>query len=290
VDQTHQGTTAHVRHEKRHPQRAEVHRQAWLFGAEFVLANAATGLHRRGPERLVRMADGREVAARTVIIATGVSWRRLGIASLEALVGTGVFYGAAGAEGWAQEGRDVFVVGAGNSAGQAALYLARWAASVTILVRAASLGITMSDYLVMEIEKTPTISVRLRTEVVDGSGQGYLQTLTLHDRNSGATEVVRAHALFLMIGAEPHTSWLGDCVQRCDRGFVLTGRDLVRAGELPKSWPLERQPMLLETSIPGVFAVGDVRHRSVKRVASAVGEGATAIQLVHEYLSEAQPE
>jgi thioredoxin reductase (NADPH) len=148
----------------------------------------------------------------------------------------------------------------------------------------------MSDYLVREIEKTPTISVRLRTEVVDGSGQGYLQTLTLHVRNSGAMEVVGAHALFLMIGAEPHTSWLGDCVQRCDRGFVLTGRDLARSGELPAGWPLQRQPMLLETSIPGVFAVGDVRHRSVKRVASAVGEGATAIQLVHEYLSEAQPE
>jgi thioredoxin reductase (NADPH) len=260
--------------------------QAWLFGADFVLANAATGLRPRGSDSIVRTTDGSEVAARTVIIATGVSWRRLGVASLEALVGAGVFYGAAGAEAWAMEGHDVFVVGAGNSAGQAALHLARWAASVTILARGADLATTMSEYLRTEIEKTPTIAVRLRTEVVDGGGHGYLQTLTLHDRDSGATQVVPARALFLMIGAEPRTSWLGDRVQRCDRGFLLTGRELVRAGEAPGNWRLEREPMLLETSVPGVFAVGDVRFRSVKRVASAVGEGATAIQLVHEYLNE----
>jgi thioredoxin reductase (NADPH) len=259
--------------------------QAWLFGAEFVLASAATGLRRLGLKRLVRTADGTEITARTVIIATGVIWRRLGVAPLEALVGAGVFYGAAGAEGWAQEGRDVFVVGAGNSAGQAALYLARWAASVTILVRGAKLAATMSTYLATEVEKTPNISVRLRTEVVDGRGGRYLESITLRERESGATEVVAAGALFLMIGAEPRTDWLGDGVQRCGKGFLLTGRDVVRGGVPETAWPLARQPLLLETSVPGVFAAGDVRHRSVKRVASAVGEGATAVHLVHEYLS-----
>jgi thioredoxin reductase (NADPH) len=257
--------------------------QAWLFGANIVLARAAE-LTARGPERIVRTAGGSEVSARAVIIATGVAWRRLGVPALEALVGAGVFYGAAGAEARAMAGRHVFVVGAGNSAGQAALHLARYAASVTLAVRGQGLRASMSEYLITEISKTASIAVRAGTEVIDGGGRASLQTLTLRDRASGATEVVTVSALFVMIGAEPRTEWLEGSVERDRHGFILTGRDLDQAGQRPAGWPLERPPVLLETSVPGVFAAGDVRHRSVKRVASAVGEGAIAIQLLHEYL------
>jgi thioredoxin reductase (NADPH) len=260
--------------------------QAWLFGVSLVLAQEATGLRARGPDRLVRLLDGSEVAAHAVVIASGAAWRRLGVSGLEALLGAGVFYGAAGAEARAMEGQDVFVVGAGNSAGQAAIHLARYAASVTILCRREVLGRSMSDYLVRQIQRTPNITVRLHTEPVDGQGGGRLEGITLLDRRSGATQDVSAGALFVMIGAEPHTEWLGGSVERDDRGYVLTGHDLLRAGTPPPGWPLARPPLLLETSLPGVFAAGDVRHRSVKRVASAVGEGAIAVQLVYEYLDE----
>ena len=181
-------------------------------------------------------------------------------------------------------GRRVCVVGAGNSAGQAALHLARYAASVTLAVRGPGLRASMSEYLVTEISKTASIAVRTGTEVIDGGGSASLQTLTLRDRASGATEVVTASALFVMIGAEPCTEWLEGSVERDRHGFILTGPDLYQAGQRPVGWPLERPPLLLETSVPGVFAAGDVRYRSVKRVASAVGEGAIAIQLLHEYL------
>jgi thioredoxin reductase (NADPH) len=256
--------------------------QAWLFGANMVITRA-TGLTAQGPDRMVRTADGSEVAARAVIIATGVTWRRLGVPALEALVGAGVFYGAAGAEALAMAGRDVFVVGAGNSAGQAAIHLAKYASSVTMVVRGPGLSPSMSEYLITEISNTSNIDVRPGTEVIDGAGRSTLETLTLRDKATGTTHVPAA-ALFLMIGAEPHTEWLESSVERDDRGFILTGRDLYRAGQSPTGWPLERPPLLLETSMPGVFAAGDVRHRSMKRVASAVGEGATAIQLVHGYL------
>jgi len=259
--------------------------QAWLFGAEFTSA-AAEGLTVRDGRRVVH-AGGAEVEASAVVIATGVSWRRLGVRSLEALIGVGVFYGAAGAEARAMAGQDVYVVGAGNSAGQAALHLARYAATVTMVVRGADLGATMSSYLVTEIGKTGNIRVRLATEVTGGHGQCSLETLTLRD-GDGATDTVPAAALFVMIGAEPRTGWLPVAIERDSQGFIRTGLRLHRAGELPAGWPLQRPPMLLETSIPGVFAAGDVRHRSIKRVASAVGEGATAIQLVHEYLRAEQ--
>jgi len=256
--------------------------QAWLFGASAVLARV-DGLAAEGPERVVRLAGGGQVTARAVVIATGVTWRRLGVPSLEALVGAGVFYGAAGAEAQAMAGHDVYVIGAGNSAGQAALHLAKYAASVTMVVRGAGLSATMSAYLVTEISKTANIAVRADTEVTGGEGQCSLERLTLRQRRTGATETVPAAALFVLIGAEPRTGWLAGTVQRDGQGFILTGRDL-GDGRANDGWPLDRAPLLLETSMPGVFAAGDVRHRSIKRVASAVGEGATAIQLVHEYL------
>jgi thioredoxin reductase (NADPH) len=257
--------------------------QAWLFGANLVLAQRATGLRADGDRRLVRLSDGSEVAAAAVVVASGMSWRRLGVPELEALVGSGVFYGAAGAEARALEGQDVFVVGAGNSAGQAALHLARHAASVTLLARGPDLAKSMSDYLIQEIEQAPNVTVRLRTQVVGGLGRHRLEGLVLRHRDDGTTEEVPAAALFVMIGGEPRTEWLAG-VERDDRGYVLTGHDLLGPGGMPVGWPLRRPPLLLETSIPGVFAAGDVRQRSVKRVASAVGEGAVAVQLVHQYL------
>jgi thioredoxin reductase (NADPH) len=260
--------------------------QAWLFGADLILAQAATGLRADGPRRLVRLSDGSEVTTRAVILATGVAWRRLGVPALEALNGSGVFYGAAGGEARALRGEHVFVVGAGNSAGQAAVHLSGYAASVTIVTIDERLGEFMSDYLVQEIQATPSIAVVLHTEVVDGHGRQRLEGLTLRDRHTGATRTVAASAVFVLIGAEPRTDWLDGVVERDERGYLLTGRDLLRDGRPPTSWSLERPPLLLETSLPGVFAAGDVRYRSVKRVASAVGEGSIAVQLVHEYLAE----
>jgi thioredoxin reductase (NADPH) len=263
--------------------------QAWLFGADFVLTQTVSGISARGDVRIVRTADGTEVEARAVILASGVTWRRLGVPALEAHVGRGVFYGAAGSEARALAGQDVFVIGAGNSAGQAALHLARYARSVTMVVRGPGLGVTMSDYLVTVIGESPNIEVLVGTEVVDGGGVGGLSSLTLRDRGTGSRREVPAAALFVLIGAEPRTEWLAGAVARDERGFVLTGRDLERNGSHAGEWPLRRPPLLLETSIPGVFAAGDVRHRSVKRVAAAAGEGATAIQLVHEYLAGDDP-
>jgi thioredoxin reductase (NADPH) len=260
--------------------------QAWLFGADLVLAQAATGLRADGPLRVVRLADGSEVAARAVILATGVAWRRLGVPALEALNGAGVFYGAAGSEARAMRGEHVYVVGAGNSAGQAAVHLAGYAASVTIVTIDRRLGEFMSDYLVQKVTATPNISVVLDTEVVDGHGRQRLEGLTLRDRGTGATREVPASAVFILIGAEPRTDWLEGVVERDERGYVLTGRDLARDGRDLAGWPLERPPLLLETSLPGVFAAGDVRYRSIKRVASAVGEGSIAVQLIHDYLAE----
>jgi thioredoxin reductase (NADPH) len=257
--------------------------QAWLFGANLVLSQRAVGLGVDGRRRLVRLSDGTEVSAEAVVVASGVSWRRLGVPRLEALVGAGVFYGAAGSEARAMEGQDVYVVGAGNSAGQAALHLAKYAASVTLVVRGPDLGARMSDYLVQEIEQAPNVAVRLETQVVDGLGGWRLEGLALRRHGDAATEEVPAAALFVMIGAEPHTDWLTG-VERDDRGYLLTGHDLLGPAGLPAGRPHQRPPLLLETSIPGVFAAGDVRHRSVKRVASAVGEGAVAVQLVHQYL------
>ena len=257
--------------------------QAWSFGAEYVYGNPATSLRPEGSELVVTVADGTEVRSRAVVVASGMAYRRLGIPALDALTGAGVFYGAAASEAKAVQGSEVFVVGGANSAGQAAVHLAKYAAQVTLLVRGRSLADSMSEYLIREIDAAPNIAVRCRVAVTGGAGQNRLESLTLTDLESSAAETVGAAALFVLIGAEPRTQWLPATVRRDQSGFVITGTDLLddgRAGD----WPLRRLPMFLESSVPGVFAVGDVRYGSVKRVASAVGEGSTAIRLVHDYL------
>ena len=255
----------------------QAYQQAWLFGASFRLARQATALHRREEQLVVSLSDGTEVAGQAVIVTTGASYRRLGIPSLEALQDAGVFYGAAVTEAQGMKGQEVYVVGGGNSAGQAAMHLSKYAERVTLLVRGSSLSASMSRYLIQELEAAENIKVRCNTRVLDGGGRGRLEQLVLED--SGVEETVPAAGLFVLIGAHPHTGWLPEEVARDERGYIITGSDLLR-GELP-----ERPPMPLETSVPGVFAAGDVRHGSVKRVASAVGEGSIAIQMVHQHMN-----
>jgi thioredoxin reductase (NADPH) len=262
--------------------------QASLFGADFRLMRSATKLRREGQGLVVTLSDDTEVAGRTVVVATGASYRRLGVPELEAFNGAGVFYGSAATEARALEGQEVYVVGGANSAGQAAMHLSKYASRVVLLVRGSSLTASMSDYLIKEIEATDNVEVRLNTQVIGGGGEGRLESLILRDSASGTTETVPAAALFVLIGAEPRTECLPEEIERDEKGFVLTGGDLLRDGRLPERWDLERPPMPLETSIPGVFAVGDVRHGSVKRVASAVGAGAIAIQSVHEHFVKAK--
>ena len=261
----------------------ETRRQAWAFGTTFLYMRQVKSLARNDGHYELGLSDGGVVTARTVIITTGATYRRLGIPALEGLQGRGVFYGAAVSEAPAMRGRKVFVAGGGNSAGQAALYLAKWAGQVTILVRAASLADSMSDYLIREIDAAPNVEVYYRVQVADGTGTGHLESLVLEDTASGARRTVPADALFVLIGAQPRTQWLGEAIARDPRGFILTGADLP-AGTGGRRWRPARRPLPLETSLPGVFAAGDVRHGSVKRVASAVGEGAAVIPLVHRYL------
>ena len=260
---------------------SRAYEQAILFGAHFVFMQEATSLAVRDNGYAITLGDGSEAMSRAVIISTGVSYRRLEIPNLDRLIGTGVFYGAAGVEAPGMAGEEVYVVGGANSAGQAALHLAKFAASVTLVVRGSSLATGMSDYLVAEVTSTPNIHVRLHTEVVDGHGDCRLESLVLLDRRTGRHEAVPAAAVFVMIGAETRTDWLDSVLQRDERGFVLTGIDVAVDG-----WELSRPPLPFETSMPGVFAAGDVRHGSVKRVAGAVGEGSVAVGSVHQYLSE----
>jgi thioredoxin reductase (NADPH) len=262
--------------------------QAWLLGATFLFMRRVTGLRRDGNEIVVGLSCGQDVTAKSVIIATGASYRRLGVPSLEALSGSGVFYGAAVSEAQAMWGQEVYVVGAGNSAGQAALHLAKYASRVTLLARGDSLETSMSQYLIKEIDAAQNVAIRLGTRVVDGGGRGRLESLILKDCASGRTEHVPAAGLFVLIGAEPHTDWLPEEITRDEDGYVVTGRDFSQYGPPHRGWHVERFPLPLETSMPGVFAAGDVRHGAVKRVASAVGEGSIAIQTVHEYLSLSQ--
>jgi thioredoxin reductase (NADPH) len=258
--------------------------QATRFGAEMVLARDVVGLELRGPVRAVLLDGSGAIEARALVVATGVSYRRLAAAGLDELTGRGVYYGVNASEAGQCQGDEVYIVGAANSAGQAALSLAHYAERVVLVVRAATLADTMSRYLVERITATPNISLRYRTEVVAGRGDGHLEALTLADRESGVTEEVASSWLFVFIGASPRTEWLGADVVRDDKGFVVTGQDLA-APAFARRWPLTRAPFALETSVPGVFAAGDVRLDSMKRVASAVGEGAMSIYLVHRYLA-----
>jgi thioredoxin reductase (NADPH) len=262
--------------------------QAWWFGATFHFMRHAVGLRREGNKLVVSLSDGAEVSGRAVILATGASYRRLGIPGLEELVGAGVFYGAAVSEAHAMKGQEVYVVGGANAAGQAAMHLSKYASRVTLLVRGRSLSTSMSDYLIKEIGAAENIEVRFNTWVIDGGGEGRLERLVLNNSASGLTDTVPAAALFVLIGADPHTDWLPREIERDRRGFIVTGSDLLRNGGAPEGWPLRRSPLLMETSMPGVFAVGDVRSGSVRRVASAVGAGAIAIQSVHEHFIKAK--
>jgi thioredoxin reductase (NADPH) len=260
--------------------------QAWLFGAQTCIMREATDLRVNGLDRLLTLSDGREIVSRAVVLAMGASYQRLGILSLEALVGAGVFYGSAVTEAQGMSGQQVFVAGGGNSAGQAALHLARYAERVTMLVRGDALAASMSDYLVKQIAAKNNIAVRTHTTIVGGRGEQRLEGLVIQDSSTGETLSVPADALFVLIGAQPHTDWLPASIRRDQQGFILTGQDLRDGGDQSEGAPPQRSPYLLETSMPGVFAVADVRHGSVKRVASAVGEGGIAVQLVHQYLSQ----
>ena len=253
--------------------------QAWVFGATFIHMCQAEQLRRDGDRLYLATSSCAEIATGAVVLAMGVSYRRLGIPPLDELVGRGVFYGASASEAERFTGRSVFVVGGGNSAGQAAAHLAAHARKVTVLVRRTTLAETMSRYLIDEIEDQPNIEVRYETEIVGGSGVGALESLTLKDSGRGVTDTVPADAVFILIGAQPHTTWLPDLVSRDRFGFVVTG-------SATDAWRLTRTPFMFESSMPGVFAVGDVRSNSVKRVASAAGEGSVAIQQVHQYLQQ----
>ena len=258
--------------------------QAQRLGAEMVFARNVDALEQRGSVHALCFADGSTIDARAVVIATGVSYRRMTGEGLAELTGRGVFYGASASDARSTEGEDVYIVGAANSAGQAALHLARFARRVVILARGASLATSMSSYLVERIEIAENIDVRLQTEVVRGGGTGHLEWLELVDRGTGQHEEVKTSFLYVFIGASPLTDWLGDAIARDERGFILTGLDVSGLDDGRWRWPLRRPPFLLETSRPGVFAAGDVRLASMKRVASAVGEGSSAVSNVHLYL------
>jgi thioredoxin reductase (NADPH) len=261
-------------------------RQATRFGAEILTTCEVTGLEVNGSARVVRFADGSAIAAHAVILATGVQYRQLTANGTDELQGRGVFYGSALTEAASCQGHDVYIVGGANSAGQAAMFLSRHAKSVTLLVRGPDLTASMSYYLIQQIEEAPNISVRCRTAVEAAHGAGHLEQLTLRQLETGGTELVDAQWMFVFIGAAPLTGWLDGTVLRDERGFILAGPDLTADGRPPAGWELDRPPYHLETSVPGVFVAGDARAESAKRVASAVGEGAMAVMLVHRYLEQ----
>jgi thioredoxin reductase (NADPH) len=250
-----------------------------VFGAHFAFMQFVTMLGRDDDGVWVDLSDSGRIRTRAVVLATGAEYQRIGIPELEDLNGAGVFYGGTASEASRMADRNVYVVGGANSAGQAALHLARYAERVTLVVRADRLTDGMSSYLVHQVEATPRLDVRVGTEVVGGGGRARLEHLVLRERATGNEETVSADGLFLMIGARPHTGWLPDAVARDEQGFVFTGTDVLSTS----AWPLERVPLSLETSVPGVLAAGDLRHGAVRRVASAVGEGSVAVQLLHRY-------
>ena len=259
--------------------------QAKRLGAEVLTPVAVSALTTEGGYKHLELSDGTAITSRVVVIATGVSYRHLPAPGLDTLTGAGVYYGAATTEALAAEGQHVYVVGAANSAGQGAKYFSKFASQVTILIRGEDLAVHMSQYLVDQIEATSNIEVVPHTDVIEATGQDHLEQLVLENIETKDTEIVPTSFLFIFIGAEPEHPWLKGIVASDDNGYILTGPDLLEDNQLPADWPLERHPFHLETSSPGIFASGDVRHGSIRRVAAAVGEGSTAIQLVHRYLA-----
>ena len=259
--------------------------QAMRFGAEILTPQEAVRARSEGTYRTITLTDGSEVSCHALLIATGVQWRRLEVPGIENLQGAGVYYGAGSTEAVSCRDEDVYIIGGANSAGQAAMNFSRFAKRVVVLVRGRSLAATMSKYLIDDIARTPNIEVQTEAQVVAVHGEKRLESISVSCGRTGTVDVIPASSLFVFIGAEPRTDWLDGLVQRDSKGFVLTGPDLMKDGKRPQGWTPDRDPALLETSVPGVFAVGDVRHGSVKRVASGVGEGSIAVQLVHQYLA-----
>src|SRR3984957_16230511 len=260
--------------------------QAQRFGVEILAPQEAVGVRLEGSYRIVKLADGNEFSCHALMIASGVQWQRLESPGIARLQGAGVYYGGGATEAFSCKGEHVYVVGGANSAGQAAMNFAKYADRVVMMVRGSSLASTMSQYLIDQIKETPNIQVWPHASVAEAHGDSRLEEISVLCSDSNKLERVPASAMFIFIGALPRTDWLGDLVERDERGFLLTGPDLIRDGKLPKGWTLDRDPFLLETNIPGIFAVGDVRHGSVKRVASGVGEGSVAVQFIHQYLSK----
>ena len=259
--------------------------QARRFGVEIISAEA-TAVRVDGPYRFLQLANGAELSCHALLVATGVQWRKLNAPGVERLTGAGIYYGAAMTEAMSTKGEDVYVVGGANSAGQAAMHFSRYARRVVMLVRGSSLAASMSQYLINQLKSTPNIQIEFNTSVVEAHGEDHLEAISIHCTVTNEINKVPANSLFIMIGAAPNTDWLANMVERDARGFIYSGPQLTRDGKRPSGWKLDRDPGLLETNVPGIFVVGDVRHGSVKRVASGVGEGSVAISFVHQYLSK----
>ena len=259
--------------------------QARRFGVE-ILSAEATAVRLDGPYRFLKLADGAELSCHALLVATGVQWRKLEAPGVERLTGAGIYYGAAMTEAMSTRDEDVYIVGGANSAGQAAMYFSRYARRVVMLVRGASLATSMSQYLIDQLKATTNVHIEFNSSLVGAHGKDHLEEISVHCSTTNEVNKVPANSLFIMIGAAPNTDWLGNIVERDERGFILSGPLLMRDGKRPKGWTLDRDPALLETNVPGIFVVGDVRHGSVKRVASGVGEGSVAISFVHQYLSK----
>jgi thioredoxin reductase (NADPH) len=260
--------------------------QAKRFGVEILSPQEAVGVRTEGSYRIIKLADGSEISCHTMMIASGVQWRRLDAPGLDKLQGAGIYYGGGSTEAISCKDETVYIVGGANSAGQAAMNFARYAKSVVMLVRGSSLASTMSQYLIDQVKETPNIQIWAHASIAEAHGDSRLEEISVLCSDTNKVERVKANSMFIFIGALPRTDWLGDLVERDERGFILTGSDLFINGSRPKGWALDRDPFLLETNIPGIFAVGDVRHGSVKRVASGVGEGSVAVQFIHQYLSK----
>jgi thioredoxin reductase (NADPH) len=260
--------------------------QAQRFNVEILSPQEVTGLRTEGSYRIIKLADGSEISCHALMIASGVQWRRLDAPGIDRLQGAGVYYGGGSTEALSCKDETVYIIGGANSAGQAAMNFAKYAKRVTMVVRGSSLASTMSQYLIDQIKATPNIEIWAHASVAEAHGQSHLEEVSVLCSDTNRIERVPASSMFIFIGALPRTDWLGDLVERDERGFILTGPDLIRDTDRPKGWTLDRDPFLLETNIPGIFAVGDVRHGSVKRVASGVGEGSVAVQFIHQYLSK----